>query len=312
MFAWLEAKILGLSSSDYLLSYAFLAGAMLFLVYYAYAAFKRFRFMDGTATSKIRSAAQGHVEIKGLGELMPEDTILSPFSGSRCIWYHCTIDRKQRRGKRSSWTNISDERSHHLFRVVDDTGECIIDPDDAFVVPETDLIWYGSSIEQSKRPPQTRRLTSTLGFGNYRFREQLIRPASEVYVLGWFRSLHNDPSEESISRQIEDLIRQWKMQPQRYLRQFDLDRNGKIQQAEWKAIRSAARGEVLARIREQQREIHLMSRPLDSGQPFILSAHSEEVLVGRKKLVAYAAASCAFAIFSTLVILYSIRPPLPV
>ena len=102
------------------------------------------------------------------------------------------------------------------------------------------------------------------------------------------------------------------MQPERYLRQFDLDRNGKIQKGEWQAIHSAARGEVLSRLREQQREIHLMSRPLDSGQPFILSAHSEEVLVGRKKLVAYAAASGAFAIFSTLVILYSIRPPLPV
>jgi hypothetical protein len=312
MFSWLEAKVLGLSTSDYLLSFAFLAGAMLFLVYYACGAFKRFRFMDGTATSKIRSAAQGHVEIKGLGELMPEDTILSPFSGSRCIWYHCTIDRKQRHGKRSSWTNISDECSHHLFRVVDDTGECVIDPDDAFVVPETDLTWYGSSIEQSKRPPQTRRLTATLGFGNYRFRERLIRPASEVYALGWFRSINNEPSEESISSQVEDLIRQWKMQPERYLRQFDLDRNGKIQKGEWQAIHSAARGEVLSRLREQQREIHLMSRPLDSGQPFILSAHSEEVLVGRKKLVAYAAASGAFAIFSTLVILYSIRPPLPV
>lgn len=312
MFPWLESKILGLSTSDYILTFAVLVGAALFLVYYAYGSFQRYRFMDGTATSKIRSAAQGHVEIKGLGEFMPEDTIVSPFSGSRCIWYHCTIDRKHRHGRRSSWTNISDECSHHLFRVIDDTGECIIDPDDAFVVPETDLTWYGSSVERCKHPPKTRRLIASLGFGNYRFRERLIRPASEVYALGWFRSVQNQASEESIAKQVEDLIRQWKIQPERYLRKFDLDNNGKIQQGEWKAIRSAARGEVLERVRKQNREIHLLSRPADRGQPFILSAQTEEVLVGHKKLTAYAAVSCAFAIFSVLVIMYSIRPPLPV
>ena len=312
MFTWLKTQILGLSTSDYILTYLLLAGAMLFLVYYAYGAFQRYRFMDATATSKIRSAAQGHVEIKGLGELMKDDVIVSPFSGSRCIWYHCTIDRKQRHGKRSTWTNISDERSHHLFRVVDDTGECIIDPDDAYVVPETDLTWYGSSLDRSRRPPKTRRLIGLLGFGNYRFRERLIRPASQVYALGWFRSIQNNPSEESISRQIEDLVRQWKLQPERYLRKFDLDNNGKIQKGEWKAIRSAARGEVLARLREENREFHLLSRPTDRGQPFILSARSEEEMVGQKKLTAYAAVSCAFAIFSALVIMYSIRPPLPV
>ena len=312
MFAWFEREILGLSTSDYVLSFVFLAGAMLFLVYYAHGSFRRYRFMDATATSKIRSAAQGHVEIKGLGEFMPEDTIVSPFSGSRCIWYHCTIDEKRRYSKRSSWTNISDECSHHLFRVVDETGECVIDPDDAYVVPETDQTWYGSGVDRCRYPPRSRRLVSSLGFGNYRFRERLIRPASEVYALGWFRSVRNDPSEESISRQTEDLLKQWKIQPERYLRQFDLNRNGKIQKGEWKAVRSAARGEVLARLREQNREVNLMSKPSDRNQPFILSAKSEETLVGNRKLTTYAAASCAFAIFSILVIMYSIRPPLPV
>jgi len=289
-----------------------LTGAMIFLVYYAYRAFQRYRFMDATATSKIRSAAQGHVEIKGLGEFLPEDTIISPFSGRRCIWYHCTIDEKRRYSKRSSWTNISDECSYHLFRVVDETGECIIDPDDAYVVPESDQTWYGSSLERRKHPPKTRRLVASLGFGDYRFRERLICPATEVYALGWFRSIQNEASEESITAQTEDLVRQWKIQPERYLRRFDLDNNGKIQKGEWKAIRSAARGEVLARLREQNREFHLMSRPADRGQPFIISARSEEQLVGNRKLAAYAAVSCAFAIFSVLVIIYSIRPPLPV
>ncbi len=311
MFSRLESQIQGLSASDYTITFAILTGLLLFLVYYAFGTFRRYRFMDATATSKIRSAAQGLVEIKGLGELMPEDSIVSPFSGRRCIWFHCTIDKKRRYGKHNSWTNISDECSHHLFRIVDETDECIVDPDDAHVVPELDITWYGSGVERSSHPPKTRRLIS-LGFGNYRFRERLIRPATEVYALGWFRTIHSDPSEVLVAKQVEDLVKQWKIQPERYLRDFDFDQNGKIQKEEWKAIRGAARREVLARIRKQKHEHHLMSRPTDRGLPFVLSAQAEEILVGSRKLRAYAAASGAFAIFSTLVILYSIRPLLPV
>ena len=307
MFHRLESEILGLSSGDYMVLYAVLAAGLLFLLYYAYGAFRRYRYMDGTATSKIRSAAQGHVELKGLGEFLPGDTITSPFSGSRCIWYHCTIDRKQRHGKRTTWTNISDECSSHLFRIVDETGDCIVDPDDAYVVPETDLTWYGNSADRRSHPPGSRRLIG-LGLGNYRFRERLIRPATEIYALGWFRTVHSNPSDTLISKQVEDLVRQWKIQPERYLRSFDFDANGKIQKDEWKAIRGAARGEVLARLRQQKQQHHVLSR----RQPFILSARPEEALVGSKKIKAYAAVSGAFAIFSALVVMYSIRPLLPV
>lgn len=311
MFSRLESQIQGLSASDYGIAFALLAGLLLFLIYYSYRTYSRYRFMDATATSKIRSAAQGHVEVKGLGELMPGDSIVSPFSGSRCIWYHCTIDRKRRHGKRTTWTNISDECSHHLFRIVDETGECIVDPDDAHVVPELDVTWYGGDIDRSRYPPKTTQLLS-LGFGNYRFRERLIRPATEVYALGWFRTVYSDTPDELVSKQVEDLVRQWKIQPARYLRDFDFDANGKIQDDEWKAVRTAARSAVLAQMRRQKREHHVISRPADRGQPFILSAQTEEELVGRKKFRTYASASGAFAIFSALVILYSIRPPLPV
>jgi len=311
MFHRLESEILGLSNSDYTVMYAVLAAALLFLLYYAFGAFRRYRYMAATATSKIRSAAQGHVELKGLGEFLPDDTITSPFSGSRCIWYHCTIDRKQRHGKRITWTNISDECSEHLFRIVDDTGDCVVDPDDAYVVAESDLTWYGNSTDRRAHPPSARRLIQ-LGLGNYRFRERLIRPATEIYALGWFRTIYNDPSDALISKQVEDLVRQWKIQPQRYLRDFDFDGNGKIQKDEWKAIRGAARGEVLARLRQQKHQHNILSRPTDRRLPFIVSALTEEILVGSRRFRAYAAVSGAFAIFSALVIMYSIRPLLPV
>ncbi|UCB55228.1 MAG: hypothetical protein JSW45_01450 [Thiotrichales bacterium] len=311
MFSWLEYEILGMSRTDYLVLFWVLAVGLLILLYYGFFAFKRFRFMDATATSKIRSAAQGHVELKGLGEFMQNDVIVSPFSGDRCLWYHCTIDKKRRSGKRTTWTSISNETSSHLFRMVDETGECIIDPDHAQVIPETDQTWYGRSTEyRSQRPPK--KTLISLGIGDYRFRERLIRPATPLYALGWFRTVHSEPSDEYVSRQVEELVRQWKLQPQRYLSDFDLDQNGKIQQGEWKAVRAAARKQVLAKIHSQKREHHVLSRPEDKRHPYIISALEEELLVTRKKLKAYASVTTAFLLFSALVFMSSVRPPLPV
>jgi hypothetical protein len=311
MFSWLEDEILGLPKTDYLVLLGVLAAVFAYLVYSAYVAFKRYRFMDGTATSKVRSAAQGHVELKGLGECMPNDTIQSPFSNSRCIWYHCTIDKKGRSGKRTTWTNISDECSSHLFNLVDETGSCIIDPDEAHVIPESDLTWYGDDTGCRRQPPKRVGWLS-LRMGNYRFRERLIRPAGSLYALGWFRTVHSDPSVGFISTQVDDLVRQWKLQPQRYLRDFDFDQNRKIQRTEWKAIRAAARKQVLAKINNEKREHHVMSRPQEKSQPYIISATREEDLVARKKLKAYTTVAAGLLIFSALVIMFSIRTPLPV
>ncbi len=311
MFAWLESEILEMPASDYLVMYCVMIGLAGYLAYLSYYAFKRYRFMDATATSKIRSAAQGHVELKGLGEWLPNDTIQSPFSQSRCVWYHCTIDKRHRSGKRTTWTNISDDCSEHLFRLVDDTGECIIDPDNAHVVPESDVTWYGHSTDYKDQAPR-RRSIITFSSGKYRFRERLITPATPLYALGWFRTVSSNPSDEFISQKVEDLVKQWKLQPGRYLREFDLDANGKIQRNEWKAIYAAARREVLAEIRRQQNEHHVMSRPENRSQPFILSAVDEETLVARKKMKAYAAIGGAFLLFSALVIFYAIRAPYPV
>lgn len=311
MISWIKFEIRDMPANEYLFLYGFMAVGFIVLMYYSAVTFKRFRFMSGTATSKIRSAAQGHVELNGLGELMQNDTILSPFSGRRCVWYHCTADKKKKSGKSTTWTNISDEHSGHLFRLVDDTGECIIDPDHAHVIPETDVTWYGDSSDYRGQPPAKSSLLS-LNIGNYRFRERLIRPATELYAMGWFRTVHSDPSAETVSAQVEDLVRQWKLQPHRYLQDFDIDKNGKIQQGEWKAVRTAARKQVLAKINSEKGEHHLLSKPQEKRLPYILSALDEGELVARKRLNAYASAATAFALFSALVVLFSIRAPLPI
>ncbi len=306
MFSWLESEILELPRMEYLVLLGVLVAGFAYLVYYSFSVIKRYRFMDGTATSRIRSAAQGHVELKGLGEWMPNGEIHSPFSRRRCLWYHCTIERKQRSGKRTTWTNISDERSSHLFRLIDDTGDCIVDPDNAHVIPELDTTWYGHSTEYRNRAPKKPAWFS-FSMGSYRFRERLLLPASTLYALGWFRTVHSSPSEEFISRQVEDLVKTWKLQPDRYLREYDLDKNGKIQKKEWKVIRAAARKQVLNRLNNEKKEHHVISHTANSRQPYILSARAEEDLIALKKWKARFSIAGALLAFTALVAMISIR-----
>ena len=310
MTDWLESVLLAMTLSDYLFLYGAMVAAAGALLVFAFIATRRYRFMNATATSMIRSAAQGQVELKGLAEWLPGDSVLSPFSARRCVWYHCTIEKRERRNRRTTWTNILDECSGELFRLVDDTGECVIDPDHAHVIAEIDRSWYGNDSSARQRPPVAARLLS-IGLGNYRFRERLITPATPLYALGWFRTLQPRVPAESIEEQTEELVRQWKLQPARYLREFDLDGDSRIQRDEWKAVRAAARNQVLAKINRENRPQHLMSKPEDGRLPYILSAEKEESVVAKNQLLVYLSLAAAFILFSALVVMTSIRSPLP-
>ncbi len=296
-----------LSSTENSFLLAFFVLAAVFLLYLAFMAFRRFRFVDGTATSKIRSAAQGLVELKGLAEFMPGDLQVSPFSERRCVWYRCTIEKQKKSGKHNHWVNISDELSDSLFHLEDDTGRCVINPDHAHVIPEVDLTWYGRNMDaRQQAPKQTQRVNFG---GKYRFRERLITPATELYALGEFKSFHSNPSEESVNARVEEKIRDWKLQPQRYLKDFDLDNNNKIDQREWAVIRAEARKQVLREITNEQQVQHLLAKPQNPREPYILSAVEEQSLIARKKMKAYGSLAGVLVFFSVFVWCLSVRVP---
>ena len=311
MYSWLEQQVQGIPEMDYLVYLGLLIIALAVLLTYSYGAIKRYRFMAGTATSRIRSAAQGYAELKGLGEWMPDDTIHSPFSKSRCIWYHCSIDEKTGSGKRSTWTNIADYRSNELFQLVDETGVCIIDPEEARVTPEYDYTWYGSEPGNVQNPPVKSRWLQ-LSSGRYRFRERLIRPACKLYVLGDFRTMRNDLADATISDDISDTMRLWKREPGKFLRKFDTNQNGKIEGSEWKMIRAAARQEVLSKSDHTNQQHHVISKPGVDKLPYIISAVDEDELVAKKKLWAGTAVTASFMTLGIFVLLVSVRMPLSI
>jgi len=56
---------------------------------------QRLRAMGDTPTSRIASAAQGYVELRGLGKAMGGTPLLSPLTHLPCLWYRYKTERRQ-------------------------------------------------------------------------------------------------------------------------------------------------------------------------------------------------------------------------
>ncbi|MBC8212565.1 MAG: hypothetical protein H8E21_16020 [Gammaproteobacteria bacterium] len=271
----------GLSSAEFHVQVTLLAIFICYLLYKSYKTYHQYRFISDTATSKIASAAQGYVELTGLGELMEGSLISSPFSQRRCLWYQCILEKRNSGQKHNYWMEESNQISDELFRLVDDSGECIIIPDGAHVIPSIERVWYANSNRFNTAQNSTGWTAHLIGFGSYRFTERLITVAEPLLVMGLFKSIEKNTTPDSLNDRVNALLQRWKKNPEKYLRQFDRDKNGKIQRAEWTLIRKQA----ITNIRHQQQEtfLHTLQNPNEKNQPFLISSLPESVLILRKQ-----------------------------
>ncbi len=279
---WLSEYIYELSPAEYNFFTLVLFMAVLFSLYKIYQTHQRYRFIQDTATSRIASAAQGYVELKGLAELLPESKIVSPFSQRKCIWYQCKVEVKKTTGKRSHWIEESNQVSEEIFLIKDDTGACVVIPEQAEVIPSHQRVWYGNGLQASHLNPEDSALSGFTGIGNYRFTEKMILVADTLYILGDFESVRKNPDAQTIQQQVKELIRHWKIQPMRFLKPFDRDGNGKIQKNEWNEIKRHAELKVMQQ--NQQSVIHTIRKPLEKNHPFLISTISEHELLNKKRL----------------------------
>ena len=117
---------------------------------------KRARLITDTPTAKIRSAPQGYVELCGYGKMLDGPPIHAPLTHAPCVWWWYKIEERRTshsNGKRTTrWVTIDQGRSDALFLLVDDTGECIVDPEAAKVIPEIRHRWHGSTRRPSGGP----------------------------------------------------------------------------------------------------------------------------------------------------------------
>jgi hypothetical protein len=244
---------------------------------------KKARYLLDTPTSKVRSAAQGYVELYGV--LKEGEQLLSaPLTGEPCVWWSFAIDEQVRSGKNNKrWQQVEGAKSIALLCLNDGTGDCLIDPQGAHVLPMTKQVWYGSSRHPRQELPRRNILQVMLsGLKNYRYTEQRLHVNEPLYAIGDFVTRGGGQEAFDMTATQGAVIREWKSDYAGLLRRFDRDRNGELDQSEWLKVREAA--EVAAQQLHRQRSAapaqHFLGKPQES-QPFILSSHGEDDIAKR-------------------------------
>ncbi len=222
---------------------------MSFVAFFAWMmSLRRARAIGDTPTSRIGSAAQGYVELVGQGRNLPDFPVLSKLTHLPCLWYRYIVEQ---RGDDNKWQPVASGRSDESFVIDDGSGQCLVDPEQAEVVPRSKETWRQ---------------------GDYRYTEWLILTHDTVYALGEFSTIGGESLELDLKRDVSALLAHWKRDHPGLLTRFDLDRDGQISEKEWMLARSQARRDVKKTHNELRTQpgTHLLHQPRD-GRLFLIS-----------------------------------------
>ena len=220
-------------------------------------ALNRLRAIRDTPTSKIASAAQGYVEFTGRGHPFAEP-LLGKLSLLPCLWYRYRIERQDSENK---WKTVDSGESDDSFILRDETGECVVDPEQAEISTRHRDQWHD---------------------GDYRYTEWKLIEHDSLYVIGQFRTQGGSSLDFNTREELNALLAEWKKDMPALLKRFDLDNNGTLDMQEWMLARSAAKRDVAKLMREAQAQpdINIISRPRE-GELFLISNLDQEKLSRR-------------------------------
>ena len=171
---------------------------------------RRARSIGDTPTSRIASAAQGYVELVGRGRNHPDSPVLSKLTHLPCLWYRYIVEQRTSNNK---WQRVASGRSDESFILEDGSGECLVDPEHAEVLPRRSETWHQ---------------------GDYRYTEWLILTHETVYALGEFSTIGGENQELDLKRDVSALLADWKRDHPGLLARFDLDRDKQISHSEYR------------------------------------------------------------------------------
>ncbi len=251
--------------------------------WYAYRSWAKHRVIEDTPTSRVRSAAQGYVELCGRALAAANNPPSAPLTGMPCTWWHYTIE--ERGLGRRRWSTVDSGTSEQPFLLDDGTGRCLVDPRGAEVFPDAATVWYGSEDWPQGRIPAGSGafgwLIDRLFTGRYRYTEQRLRPNDRLYAIGEFRSV-GGIGDESTDEAAARLLHQWKRDQTGLLARFDADHDGRLGTAEWDRARAAAQAAALESrcATPPAPAVHVLADPMD-GRAFLLAASDRETLARR-------------------------------
>jgi len=249
------------------------------------------RLLEDTPTSRVRSAAQGYVELVGRSGALAGTTNLAPLTQRPCVWWRYRIQRRtgsrSRGQRRMQWKTVQSGRSEQPFLLDDGTGQCLVQPAGAEVLTSETTSWYGDTPWPTQVPGQR----SPFGEPEYRYYEERIYEHEQVHVLGQFRT-HAGAGRADRDADIAALLAEWKQDQPALLERFDADGDGRVSLEEWERAREEARHAVTRRHLEQATPdaVHVVGRP-DGRQLFLIAAYPEHALARRyrrRALLAFA------------------------
>ena len=219
---------------------------------------QRRRMIIDTPTSRIASAAQGYVELQGEGLPLEDTPLFSHLTALPCLWYRWQVREKTDNNK---WVMVSSGESETSFIINDGSGRCIIDVEGAEILTKHKDTWRQ---------------------GNYSCTEWKLLNNEQIYALGEFQTVSSVSAELNISRDLGNLLREWKKDRNTLLERFDNNNDGEISEQEWELARKAARHEINQIHREARNSsgMHTLSHP-GSGRHYILSNINPNLLTRR-------------------------------
>jgi hypothetical protein len=208
---------------------------------------RRRRAITDTSTSRIASAAQGYVELFGVGRPLDDSPLLSHLTHLPCLWYRWHVQKKNG----NKWETVESGESDLSFIINDGTGRCVVDVEGAEILTKHKETWMK---------------------GNSRHTEWKLLIDDRVYALGEFKTLGGGSVDLDARSDMNELLAQWKYDRATLLKRFDLDGDGEINEQEWGLARQAARRQVSKMHTEARNEsdVHTLSCPIN-GRHYLLS-----------------------------------------
>jgi len=244
--------------------------------------FQHARMMEDMPRSKIRSAAQGFVELSGIQHPLEGTPLSAPLTGSACTWWDYKIEKREStsnsKGQKStSWSTVEKDTSVGFFHLRDETGEILVNPMGADVTASLQRVWHGDS-----RRPDGGSSTSLFGVGltgRYRYTERIMRPGEPIYALGHFETWSNVPGRKERSQKRAEILAGWKQDAAELVRRFDEDGDGRVDADEWESAREAAQTLVEEQVAAatMKPDVDVLMKP-EEDHPFILSTKSQDEL----------------------------------
>jgi hypothetical protein len=256
--------------------------------WFGFRCWRRARLIGDLPTSRVRSAAQGYVELLGRARLTPGTAVLSPLTRRPCVWWTYQIQERRRSGKSTRWATVDSDTCHTPFLLEDDSGWCVVNPLGAEVFPEDERTWYGSSSWLANVPALATKSWLLGTASDYRYTEHTIAEHEMVNAMGNFRTVGGVQAVDK-EAVMAKLLAAWKQDMPALTARFDADHNGVLSQQEWEAARAAARRQVEEHaLRETPAEYAVLVKP-DDDRPFLLASGNLERLARRYRWKAVAA-----------------------